>query len=245
MSEYQVFALPCAVGLTARDRLKKAEIIPTVIDTFNPLLTVNITWPKATAEYGNTVNPDKTQDMPEVTFFDSLPGSAWPSGKTPQLTLAMSDPDAPSRDNPEWSEICHWIATDIALSMSEQTASKGLKEVMSYKPPGPPPKTGKHRYVFVALAPANGTTETLHLRKPGDRQHWGYDKERQGLRMWAEEMGLGVVGESRFFVAVFASGKPGPDWRPRCKLHLRAERRAVNVVSALAGDVSQPSDPSP
>lgn len=74
--------------------------------------------------------------------------------------------------------------------------AKGIKEIMPYKPPGLPPKTGKHRYVFVALTPKNGTSERLHLSKPGDRQHWGYEKERQGLRMWAEENGLEVVGKT-------------------------------------------------
>lgn len=66
---------------------------------------------------------------------------------------------------------------------------------MPYKPPGPPPKTGKHRYVFVALAPINGTTERLNLSKPGDRQRWGFEGERAGLREWARENGLGIVGE--------------------------------------------------
>lgn len=187
--------------LTRSYRLKKAEIIPTVIDPFKPFLTVNVTWHKASADYGNTVNPSKTQKTPEVTFHDGLPNSVWSNGETPQLTLAMTDPDAPSRDNPEWSEICHWIATDITLSTSDSNSldsvsKQKLKEIMPYKQPGPPPKTGKHRYVFVALAPANGTTEKLDLVKPGDRQHWGYNKERQGLRMWAEEMGLNVVGRS-------------------------------------------------
>lgn len=215
------------MALTQSHRLKKAEIIPTVIDTFVPLLTVNVTWPKATAEYGNTINPDKTQDMPDVTFMDSKPGHVVHDkvSKT-QLTLAMSDPDAPSRDNPEWSEICHWIATGITLSSSDTLAiaSSDLKEVMPYKPPGPPPKTGKHRYVFVALAPANGTTEKLHLEKPGDRQHWGYEKERQGLRMWAKEMGLEVVGKcSPAKLPLIPIGETSAD-AGRRELHLRAER---------------------
>lgn len=184
-------------------RLKKAEIIPTVIDSFTPLLTVSVSWSDADAEYGNTVNPSKTQKEPKLKFIDAVP-SLWISKeKTPQLTIAMSDPDAPSRDNPEWSEICHWIATDVSLVKADSehqdeyfsSHSKRLVDVMPYKPPGPPPKTGKHRYVFVALAPKNGTMETLHLRKPGDRQHWGYEHERDGLRMWAEEMGLSVIGE--------------------------------------------------
>lgn len=119
-----------------------------------------------------------------------------------QLTLAMTDPDAPSRDNPEWSEICHWVATGIPLTKltddswapRDEGSSKGIQTIMEYKPPGPPPKTGKHRYVFVALVPTNGTAERLHLSSPKDRQHWGYGKERQGLRAWAKDNELIAVG---------------------------------------------------
>ena len=25
------------------------------------------------------------------------------------LTIVLTDPDAPSRESPEWSEVCHWI----------------------------------------------------------------------------------------------------------------------------------------
>ena len=135
--------------------------------------------------------------MPYVKFIDDLP-SYWSRTNHPQLTIAMSDPDAPSRDNPEWSEICHWIATSVSLSDPDDDSAYDFEEVMPWKPPGPPPKTGKHRYVFVALSPVNGTTESLNLRKPDDRQHWGFEHERQGLRKWAEEMGLGVVGEYLF-----------------------------------------------
>lgn len=127
-----------------------------------------------------------------------------------QLTIALTDPDAPSRSNPKWSQICHWIATDVHLTPSSSSSSdnddelhilgggkqhQALTEIMPYKPPGPPPKTGKHRYVFVALAPKNGTTERLNLSAPKDRQRWGFEGERAGLREWARENGLGVVGE--------------------------------------------------
>ena len=127
----------------------------------------------------------------------------------------MSDPDAPSRDNPEWSEICHWIATDVSLTNPDNEDeddsppsqhAKKLTDIMPYNPPGPPPKTGKHRYVFVALAPKNGSTDRLLLRKPDGRQHWGFEHEREGLRLWAEEMGLGVVGKSLVLVFCFGGG---------------------------------------
>jgi len=133
-----------------------------------------------------------------------------------KYTIALTDPDAPSRDNPEWSEMCHWIATGVSLKEAddddddEDRAStelgtrkkhkghkghKGLKEIMEYKPPGPPPKTGKHRYVFLAFAPANGTTKKLRLSKPEVRKHWGFGEADKGVRQWAEENGLAPVGE--------------------------------------------------
>jgi len=190
-------------------RLKKAEIIPTVIDTFTPLLTISIAWKNASAEYGNSINPSLTQSEPTIKLLDTLPQSSSSLAKHAQLTLAMTDPDAPSRENPEWSEICHWIATSISLqdaNANDADPASKVEDVMPYKPPGPPPKTGKHRYVFAALAPLNGTTEALHLVKPVDRQHWGYEGERVGLRKWAEEMGLGVVGECSSLSCVSSYG---------------------------------------
>lgn len=118
--------------------------------------------------------------------------------------IALTDPDAPSRDNPKWSEMCHWIASNFSIAqdtfsilplpefgLSEHPESnEELTDVMEYKPPGPPPKTGKHRYVFLVFAPKNGTTEPLHPSKPHDRQHWGTGKEGGGVREWARENGL-------------------------------------------------------
>lgn len=130
--------------------MKKAEIIPTVVDTFVPLLTLSIFWENATAEVGNTIDPDKLQKKPDVQFIDHVPDYAFDISeevmlkKGVQLTLALTDPDAPSRDNPEWSEICHWIATNVQLTDPGASSgfSKGVRDVMPYKPPGPPPKTG-------------------------------------------------------------------------------------------------------
>jgi len=68
-----------------------------------------------------------------------------------------------------------------------------VREIVRYHPPGPPPKTGKHRYVFLVLVPTNVTTEPLHLSAPAERQHWGYDGYG-GVREWARENELTVVG---------------------------------------------------
>lgn len=171
-----------------------AGVIPTVIDDFIPALTLTVSWPNKTAKLGNTIDPDELQNAPTV----ELHGYHKKGLSGLQYTIALTDPDAPSRDNPEWSEMCHWIATKVSIASSsimEGFKSEKLKDIMSYKPPGPPPKTGKHRYVFLAFAPANGTTKKLRLSKPSDRQHWGTGKERHGVRDWAAQNGLVPVGE--------------------------------------------------
>ncbi|EMC93277.1 hypothetical protein BAUCODRAFT_234964 [Baudoinia panamericana UAMH 10762] len=183
--------------------LKEASVIPDVLDSFTPRVTLSLFWENATAELGNLIKTSRLQRPPDVQLIDHVPN---PSSRTKkldpkmQLTVAMTDPDAPSREDPKWSEICHWIATHIQLTdprdnMSARGGwSKDPETVMPYFGPKPPAETGKHRYVLVALAPANGTTESLHLRKPKDRRFWGYQDDRRGLRDWAGEMGLEVVG---------------------------------------------------
>ncbi|KAF7186843.1 Carboxypeptidase Y inhibitor [Pseudocercospora fuligena] len=168
-----------------------------------PFLTISAEWQKSKkfAKIGNTIKPKKLQEVPEIQLRDHLPDlSAWnDTTGVPQLTLALTDPDAKSRDDPKWSQMLHWLITDVNLTHTQSSSSSNYTEIYSYKPPGPPPKTGKHRYVFVALAPKNGTTEKLFLTKPKERQHWGYGKVRAGVREWAEENGLETVGANFFY----------------------------------------------
>lgn len=194
-------------------RLKASGIIPDVLSQFTPKLSIAVSWPASntSAEIGNTLSPSAVQSKPNISFVAPTAHDISQSNITAlksdvQLTLALTDPDAPSRENPEWSQYLHWLVTGVPLvplfALSNPAliaeASKNIQELIEWKPPGPPPKTGKHRYVFVALAPANQTTEKLELSVPTERQHWGYGgckEDRRGLKDWAEENGLVVVGE--------------------------------------------------
>ncbi|KAK0727669.1 phosphatidylethanolamine-binding protein [Lasiosphaeria miniovina] len=186
-----------------KDELKKAEIIPTVVDDFEPSLLLFANWSTTQhAALGNTIKPKELQDAPTIALHDpSAPSSSLLCHSGMTYTITLTDPDAPSRDDPKWSEMCHWIAAGVSASPAGQGAACStatlalveLDEIMPYKAPGPPEKTGKHRYVLLAFAPQSGTTEQLHLSKPSDRQHWGYepdDGETRGVRDWAKENGL-------------------------------------------------------
>lgn len=187
------------------------------MDAFVPSLLIDVEWSsKNYASLGNTLKPKKLQDAPSISLHQSETSSG--SCSLPldtSFTVTITDPDAPSRDDPKWSEVCHWIATavpveDVTGSSCSYIQLSSLQDVMPYKPPGPPEKTGKHRYVFFVFVPANGTTDPLNLTKPEDRQHWGYEYngKRVGVRKWAAENGLAPVGElnassKSYFVSLY------------------------------------------
>jgi phosphatidylethanolamine-binding protein (PEBP) family uncharacterized protein len=170
-----------------------------VIDDFLPSLTLTVSWAKRDADLGNTLKPKHLQDEPTITLHDETDPEGYTASNMTYV-VTLTDPDAPSRDNPEWSEMCHWIAANVSISTNtvsilpipffganQHGRKSGPDDVIEYKPPGPPPKTGKHRYVFLVFAPKNGTTEPLHLSKPKDRQHWGIGEERGGVKDWAQD----------------------------------------------------------
>jgi phosphatidylethanolamine-binding protein (PEBP) family uncharacterized protein len=181
-----------------------------VIHDFLPSISLSVSWPKKEAKLGNTLKPKHVQDQPSISLYDETNGGDCATTNVTYV-VTLTDPDAPSRDNPKWSEMCHWIAANVSLSQrtfsilpvpmfgveEEEAGLSGhsFDEVMEWKPPGPPPKTGKHRYVFLVFAPRNGTTLPLNLSKPKARKHWGTGKEGGGVRQWAKENSLVPVGK--------------------------------------------------
>ncbi|KAJ4296192.1 hypothetical protein N0V90_006236 [Kalmusia sp. IMI 367209] len=183
-------------ALKVQEELKKAEIIPTVIDDFLPSLTLSVSWKKDSADLGNTIKPKRLQQEPTITLHDETDPDGLSTSEI-SYVVTLTDPDAPSREDPEWSEMCHWIAANVSIAQEtvsilpmpifgaeEYERAGSPDDVIEYKPPGPPKKTGKHRYVFLVFAPKNGTTEALHPSKPKDRQHWGIGR-REGSEDWA------------------------------------------------------------
>lgn len=181
---------------TIRDTLLANEVIGDVLDDFEPTYYIDVSYPKAHEQVllGNDLPVDAVSKRPVFTFYSLTPAL---QAADSTFTLVLTDPDAKSRDKPKWSEMCHWILTNLTTPLPEPSpemmkAKPG--ELMEYLPPTPPPKTGAHRYVFVLL-----TGDATNLKAPEDRKHWGYGKARHGVRDWAEENDLKVVGANFFF----------------------------------------------
>ena len=191
---------------TIRDVLIGAEIIGDVLDDFEPTYDIDLAYPKAheSVRLGNDIPVKAVSKRPTFTFHSLVPT---PTKKNSTFTLVLTDPDATSRADPAKSEMCHWILTNLTLPSATNSIAfdTGIPmdvfkskegELKSYYPPAPPPKTGKHRYVFVLLE-----GDSKSIRPPKERPHWGYGKVRHGVTDWAKDNDLNVVGANFFYAS--------------------------------------------
>ncbi|KAF7955418.1 uncharacterized protein EAE97_000677 [Botrytis byssoidea] len=191
--------------------LKKSSIIPDVLDPFIPtcyiLPSYNLSSSSSSSKkvkLGNKLRPSQTQSAPSIKVF--CPGKYHVKGG---LTVILTDPDAPSRDDDSMSEMCHWIARIPEAvvgreGISGEWSGSELEEVgiVDYKAPAPPKGTGKHRYVFVLLEGYN-----VDLEGPKERKHWGFEKPGSGIREWAGRENLTVVGANFLYEKYHNDGK--------------------------------------
>jgi len=196
-NEQAVIEPSYSISSTIRDTLLANEIIGDVLDDFEPLYYLDITYPKhhETVLLGNDIPVKSVSKRPTFTFHSLVPPTEYE--KDSVFTLILTDPDATSRDDPKQSEMCHWILTNLTTplqSLRPHLTKEKPGELEEYLPPSPPAKTGPHRYVFVLLE-----GDTTDIKAPKERPHWGYGKVRHGVRDWAEENGLTVVGANFFF----------------------------------------------
>ena len=191
---------------TIRDILLGAEIIGDVLDDFEPAFYLDLAYPKAHEPVlmGNDIPVNAVSKRPTFTFHPLVPT---PTKNNSTFTLVMTDPDATSRADPTMSEMCHWILTNLTLpadtiptafeaGLPLDISKSKAGELKSYYPPSPPPKTGKHRYVFVLL---EGDCDGVEA--PKKRPHWGYGKVRHGVKDWAKDNDLKVVGANFFYAS--------------------------------------------
>jgi len=103
-------------------------------------LTVEYVEEEVSAEYGNTLTVSKAQSKPKVTFPEAKAGKLY--------TLAMIDPDAPSRANPKAAQWLHWLVVNLPGEELSNGEDRDGKILMPHNGPAPPQGSGPHRYVF-------------------------------------------------------------------------------------------------
>jgi hypothetical protein len=108
--------------------LRKAHIIVDIVQDFQPKCFVAPVYNSTKKAYpvtlGNTLKPSQTEDIPTMKI--NCPSI----NQTTGLTIILTDPDAPSRDNPKWSEFCHWIVIVSAKTGDEPLDIEIIEEVV-------------------------------------------------------------------------------------------------------------------
>lgn len=189
------------------DAYSKHKIIPDVVDKFDTqgLLTIEYS-PERHVTMGNTLKVKDTQHVPTIQFTLNSPNQEEEMlvETDDRFTLVLTDPDAPSNTDHKWSEFCHWILSDLSLNPNNSGSGDSLstvldlskgKEVLPYVGPGPPPKTGKHRYVFLLYK----QDPRANLVAPSDRPNWGTGTPGSGVRDWIKKHG----GDSKLLAVNF------------------------------------------
>ncbi|EAS36938.3 D2 protein [Coccidioides immitis RS] len=184
------------MAASTREALRSNGIIPDVLDDFEPKYTLKVTYPSTKTEInlGDHISTKQAHDPPVYEFHPVSPTEGTEPNKA--YSLVLTDPDAKSRQEPIWSEFCHWVVGNASNPRTSGGKSGGTS-LEKYMPPSPPPGTGDHRYVFVLLK--GDASNVGKLKAPKERKQWGYGKQRHGVRQWASEHGLEVVGANFFF----------------------------------------------
>ncbi|XP_045465982.1 phosphatidylethanolamine-binding protein homolog F40A3.3-like [Harmonia axyridis] len=133
--------------------MEKHEVVPDVIDVV-PDQGIEISYPSGVkVDFGNELAPTQVKDVPTVK---------WAADSSTLYTLCMTDPDAPSRKEPQYREWHHWLVGNIPGN----DVSKG-ETLSAYVGSGPPQGTGLHRYVFLVYK-QNGKIDFDEKRLPNN-----------------------------------------------------------------------------
>lgn len=162
-----------------------------VVDDVSLETEINVKYSKSgkIVRLGNEIAPKDVRDVPEIEYFVKPDGF---------YTLLMTDPDAPSRQNPIRREWLHWLVVNIPGT----DLSKG-ETINAYVGAGPPKDTGLHRYV------------TLLFKQPGklnfdEPRRSNTDGNRGGFKTqsFAEKYKLGKPIGANFYQAQYDDSVP-------------------------------------
>jgi len=197
---------PKVVSVSVQDAFVKAGIVKD-LNISAPEKQLQVLYPGLNSlAPGDTLEVTKAVETPpSLRLIGAVEGKLY--------TVAMVDPDAPSRKNPRAAQWLHWILTNVQgllLSLGtggspeirDYSTNDGMKmllgsgpstvgdEVMSYAGPAPPKGSGPHRYVLLAWK----QQQNVSMKSP-------HNRARGDILKIAKDLNLGQPVAGNFFFA--------------------------------------------
>lgn len=120
-----------------------------------------VTYPNGkVVEFGDELTPTEVKDEPTLQ---------WSANPNKYYSLIMYDPDAPSRDNPIYADVKHWIVINIPGSNV-----KNGEVIVEYKGSGAPKGTGLPRYIFVIFEQSEKLVLDEEDKQTEPRRNWSF-----------------------------------------------------------------------
>ncbi|KRY83554.1 OV-16 antigen [Trichinella pseudospiralis] len=119
-------------------KFKEAGIVPDVLDKA-PTEKLEVLFPgKPAVSLGDIFHTLDVRHAPKVSY---------PGKEGHYYSLIMIDPDNLSRENPCQAEWIQWMVLNIPYDAI--SAGMMSRHLVGYMIPGPQPRTGLHRFVFL------------------------------------------------------------------------------------------------
>lgn len=167
--------------------MEEAGIVPDVIN-IPPKATLTVIYPnEKSVNLGNELTPSEVKDAPLIK---------WEAEDSSYYTLAMVDPDAPSRADPRFREVNHWLVVNV------QGNDLNTGDVITgYLGSGPPKGTGLHRYVFLVYK----QNQKIEFDEPRTSSTSRAHRFNFSIKKFAEKYSLGQPIAGNFYVAQWDS----------------------------------------
>ncbi|CAH1250899.1 PEBP1 [Branchiostoma lanceolatum] len=181
-------------------KFKEGGVIPDVLDN-PPEGKAEVKFDDVRVSLGKTLTPTDTKNEPKVT---------WPAEDGQLYTLAMLDPDSPSRADPRYGQWKHWLVGNIPGN----DVRRG-DVISEYISPIPLVGTGLHRYVILVYK----QTKRLDFDEPRQTSITARGRGLWKVRAFAEKYELGDPVAGNFFEAEWDK------WVPKVYDQLATKRK--------------------
>lgn len=149
----------------------------------------------------------KATAKPSPTLSIGSPALAGKPAETKYLAIAL-DPDAPFTSFSFLSPILHGLQTDLVAAGAADAegwvkleAEGGKKPLVEWGPPGPPPISSPHKYVFMVWEQPDGMSEAKARGLLGLKEQIGLSTRMKWDQAGCEKkLGLGEVLAGNYFV---------------------------------------------